>query len=63
MTTQPIACDQCGACNLMSSAIPAAALLDGVTKLNAIRDSFVLSHFRGWFPEQPYHPPRFSRPA
>lgn len=58
-----IACDQCGACNLMSSAIAAAALLDGVTQLNAVRDSFVLAHFRGRFPEQPYHPPRISRPA
>jgi len=58
-----IACDKCGACNLMSSAIPATMLLEGVSQLHAVQDSFVLSHFRGWFPEQPYHPPRAFRPA
>lgn len=47
----------------MSFAIPAATQLDGVTQLNAVQDSFVLSHFRGWFPEQPYHSPRAPRPA
>jgi hypothetical protein len=56
-----IACDKCGACNLMNSAIPATTLLGGISQLHAVQDSFVLSKLRGWFPEQPYHPPRISR--